>query len=138
MRKDGRAKGKREVTPSEGWKGLACGVTATVLTTVFLIGLCAVLIAAELLPEAAGDGGVLLSCAAGAFVGGRIAAGRQGSRGLLCGLTAAVLTAVVFGLSGFILYDTLEMGRCAAVGGACLCGGGLAGVLGGGGKKRRV
>ena len=54
---------------------------------------------------------------------------------LVWGLVVGGMTAVVLGVSGALLYGALDGGRCVAIGGACLCGGGLAGGLGG--RKRR-
>ena len=75
---------------------------------------------------------ILRRCAAG----GRVMVRDKGTGTLLWGLAAGGMTAVVFGVFGSLLYGALDSGRCAAIGGACLCGGGLAGVLGGRKRKR--
>lgn len=135
MQKGKRKNGKREAVEGSGAKCLILGVAVSALAAVLLLGLCAVLIGVGTIPEKAGEGGVLLACAFGSLVGGRVAVGRKGSGTLLWGLGIGTAMAAVLGVSGFLLYNGLESGRCAAVSGACLCGGGLAGALGG--KKRR-
>ena len=135
MQRGKRKSGKRERVEMTGWKSLVMGVIVSVLTAVVLLGVCAVLISGGVIPEVAGEGGVLLACALGCLVGGRVAVGAGSGAPLLWGVASGGVTAVVLGVSGFLLYGDLESARCAAVGGACLCGGGLSGVLGG--KKRR-
>lgn len=104
---------------------------------IFCLGVCAVLVAAGIIPEQGMDACVLLSCVAGTLVGGRMALKGVRKGTLLWGLCGGALTAVMLGLSGFLLYDGVDWRRCAMVGCACLCGGGLAGALGRGGNKRR-
>ena len=119
------------------WRGLLVGALVSACVAVALLGVCAILIGSGVIPEMAGEGGVLVACAAGCLVGGCVAV-RGRSRGtLLWGLLVGAATAAALGVSGFLLYDGLAGGRCAAVSAACLCGGGLAGVLGGGKKRRR-
>lgn len=120
------------------WKGLVYGATVGVLGTMLLVGICAVLIVTGVLPGRAGDGGVLLACAVGGMIGGRLAARGQGRGGLLYSVGAAVLSAIIFGVSGFLLYNDFEIERCITITGACLCGGGLAGITGTGRRKRRI
>ena len=129
--------GKREKTAGVvGWKTPVLVVLCSIGTTMLLLGVCAVLIGAGVIPERAGEGSVLLSCAFGCAAGGRVMVRDKGTGTLLWGLAAGGMTAVVFGVFGSLLYGALDSGLCAAIGGACLCGGGLAGVLGGRKRKR--
>ena len=136
MRRGTKKCGKREKAGNEHWKKLLLGVVMSVLATIGLLGICSVLISSGVIPETTGDGCVLLSCALGTLMGGRAAVRKVGQGALLWGLAVGLLVSAMFGLSGFLLFDRFESGRCAAVCAACLCGGGLAGVLGGS-KKRR-
>ena len=111
------------------------GVLASVGTMVVLLGVCAMLINGGVVPEQLGEGCVLVVCAVGCLVGGWLAASKNADGALVWGILNGGFVAIVLGVSGFLLYGEIENGRCMAVGGACLCGGGLAGVLGG--KKRR-
>ena len=130
-------RGKREKSGGGEWRGLLIGVAMSVGVAVALLGVCAILIGSGIIPEKAGEGGVLISCAFGCLVGGCAAVRGRNQGTLLWGLMSGAATAAVLGVSGFLLYDELAGSRCAAVSVACLCGGGLAGVLGGDKKRRR-
>lgn len=130
-------KGKREAGGGTCWSGLIVGVVLAALGSVFLLGICAVMTAVGAIPEGGSDGWVLSSCAAGSFVGGRATVCGKGKGVLVWSLGVAVLTAVVLGLTGFLLYGGLEMQRCIAVSAACLCGGGLSAVMGGARDRKR-
>ena len=119
------------------WRGILVGCVVSVGVAMALLGICAILIGSGAIPEKAGEGGVLVACAVGCLVGGCVVVCGRSRGTLLWGLMAGAATAAVLGVSGFLLYDGLDGGRCAAVSAACLCGGGLAGVLGGGKKRRR-
>ena len=127
--------GKREKVEMLWWKSLVLGTAVSVGTAIVLLGLCAVLVSGGLLPERVGEGSVLLACAVGCLIGGRVTVRCKSEGTLLWGMVVGGAVAVVLAVSGVLLYGGLENGRCAAVSGACLCGGGLAGVVGG--KKRK-
>ena len=135
MRKGKR--GKREMSGAGDWCGLLAGAVVSVGAAMALLGVCAILIGSGVIPEKAGEGGVLMACAVGCMVGGCVAVRGRNRGTLLWGLAAGAIVAAILWVSGFLLYDGLDGGRCAAVSAACLCGGGLAGVLGGGKKRRR-
>lgn len=121
------------------WMALGIGASAGALVAVFLLGVCAVMVTAAVISERWIDVCVLLACAVGTLIGGRIAlrGGRKAT--LLSGLGSGLLAAALLGVSGLLLYGELEMGRCIAVSCACLGGGGVAGLLGrSGGKKHRA
>lgn len=128
---------KREKSGNEHWKRLLMGGLLSVLVAVGLLGICSVLISGGVIPETAGEGCVLISCAFGALAGGRITVKRTKKGALLWGVASGGLMVALLAMAGFLLFDRFEGGRCAAVSGACLCGGGLSGVLGSGGKKKK-
>ena len=130
-------RGKRELSGTSEWRSLLSGTVVSVGVAVALLGVCAILIGSGIVPEKAGEGSVLIACADGCVVGGCVTVRGRGRGTLLWGLAEGIATAAVLGVSGFLLYNELERGRCAMVSIACLCGGGLAGVLGGGKKHRR-
>ena len=84
------------------------------------------------------EGAVLACCVIGALIGGMYAAGRIGRRTLLVGLGVGGVLFLLLLTAGLLAYDTasVEQGGGGLLCG-CLCGGGLAGLLGGLGKKRR-
>ena len=127
--------GKREKVVAAGWKTPVLGVLCSIGSIMLLLGVCALLIGAGVIPERAGEGSVLLSCALGCVMGGRVTVCKKEVGTLVWGLVVGGMTAVVLGVSGVLLYGALDGGRCVAIGGGCLCGGGLAGGLGG--RKRR-
>lgn len=87
------------------------------------------------------------SCVVGALIGGLTAVGRHRSRGLVVGIAVGVCLFLMLLTVGYLWYGSvgLEQGGAAILIG-CLCGGALAGLLGGsrspkgkrGTKKRNV
>lgn len=138
MRREGKKRGKREAVRKGGWQSLLFGVFISVLVAVFMLAICAILIVTGILPERTGDGCVLIACSLGTLIGGRAAMKGQGKHALLSALGVAALTTAAYGVTGILLYTEVELGRWFAVGGACLCGGGLSGVAcGRNGVRRR-
>ena len=80
----------------------------------------------------------LWTCVLGALAGGLSAARRPGSRGLLTGLGVGLVLFLLLLTAGLLAYEdaSLERGG-AAVLCACLCGGGLAGLIGGRRPKKK-
>ena len=80
------------------------------------------------------------SCVVGTLIGGLTAVGRHRSKGLLVGVAVGVCLFLMLLTIGYLWYGSvgLEQGG-AAVLIACLCGGALAGLMGGsrGGKGKR-
>lgn len=87
------------------------------------------------------------SCVVGTLIGGLTAVGRHRSRGLVVGVSVGLCLFLMLLTVGYLWYGGvgLERGGVALLIG-CLCGGALAGLLGGshsskgkkGGKKRPV
>lgn len=137
-REDKKGRGKREAAvPVKPWSIVLRGSGWAALAAVFLLGLCAVLISASVVPEGVMNACVLMCCAAGTWLGGRLAVRGGGREKLLWGLCVGGLTAALLGVSGFLLYEELEMQRCVLVGAACLCGGGAAGAMGKNTERKR-
>lgn len=113
------------------------GVLAGVVTILALL-LCAVLVSAGMLRERWMEGAVLAVCVLGALSGGLHAARKIGRRTLLAGLGVGVVLFLLLLTAGFLAYDTasMEQGGTGILC-ACLCGGGIAGILSGTGKKKR-
>lgn len=111
---------------------LALGVSLLVL------GVAACLIRGGVLPFGQGNGAGMAACILGGFVGGLYAVKCRCSAPLPTGLGVGValfLFLLTFGVLFFHAVPAIQTGGTEA--GACLCGGGLAGVLGRGGDKKR-
>ena len=78
------------------------------------------------------------ACVLGCFIGGLLACARWKSRRLLGGLAAGAVCYLLILAVGLLMSDALELGGQALIELAgCLCGGALAGMLGGMRKKKR-
>ena len=111
---------------------LALGVELVLL----LLG--AVAVSRGILKEDAAPQITAAACVLGCLVGGLLACARWKSRRLLGGLAAGVVCYLLILAVGLLMSDGLELGSQALIELAgCLCGGGLAGMLGGGRKKKR-
>ena len=131
MRVEQKRRGKRESTVKTGWKSVVVGIAAAVAFAVFLVGVGAVLMTTGVLPQQAGDGCVLLACGGGSMIGACAAVRGRGEGKKIVSIGVVAMAAVVLGVSGILLYGGVKLERCFAVCAACLCGGGLAGVIGG-------
>ena len=134
---------KRREEPGSQWIGTACdvlkgGVLAGAAAAALLL-LCAVPISAGVLRERWMPGMAPAVCVLGSLLGGLYAVRRVGRRTLPVGLGVGVVLFLLLLTAGMLAYDSasLEQGG-AGILCACLCGGALAGLLGGlSGKKRR-
>ena len=116
-------------------KGSAWGVGVCLV----ILGAAACLIWLGLLSDSAEGSAVVAACLWGGFVGGMIAVGKGALAPLPQGLGTGLVLFLLLLTVGVLFYGALPgVQSGGVVAGACLCGGGLAGVLGrGGGKKRR-
>lgn len=117
-------------------KGGALGACAALVT----LGVAACLIWSGLLANSRSGSAVVAACLLGGFAGGLLAIRRGTLAALPGGLGAGAVLFLLLLTAGTLVCDTLPALRSGGVvAGACLCGGGLAGVLGrsGGSKKRR-
>lgn len=79
------------------------------------------------------------ACVLGCFGGGLLACARWRSRRLLGGLAAGAVCYLLILAVGLLMSDGLTLGVQTLVELAgCLCGGALAGMLGGGKRKKRA
>lgn len=112
---------------------LALGVELIVL----LLGALAV--SNGILKEDAAPQVTAAACVLGCFIGGVFACARWRSRRLLGGLAAGMLCYLLLLAVGLLMSDGAELGVQALIELAgCLCGGAMAGLLGGGRKKKRT
>ena len=133
---------RRQEEPGGQWIGSMCellkgGVFAGLVAILALL-VCAVLVSSGVLRERWMDGAVLAVCVAGALTGGLYAVRKIGRRTLLVGLGVGIVLFLLLLTAGLLAYDTasIEHGGVGTLC-ACLCGGGIAGVLGRGAKKKR-
>lgn len=133
---------KRQELPGNPWVDGLCellkgGILAGV-TAILALLLCAVLVSMGALRERWMEGAVLAVCVLGAMTGGLYAARRIGRRTLLVGLGVGAVLFLLLLTAGLLVYDTASVDQGGA-GLLCasLCGGGIAGILGGTKKKHR-
>ncbi len=133
---------RRREELSAPWMNVACellkgGGLAGIVVILSLL-LCAVLISSGTLSERWMDGAVLAVCVAGAFAGGMYTVRRLRTRTLLLGLGVGAVLFLLLLTAGLLAYDSasLENGGIGVLC-ACLCGGGISGVLFRQPKKKR-
>lgn len=116
-------------------KSVLMALLASVLTALTQ----SVLISRGILPEGSTEGYAAFACALGALIGGGYAVRKTGKKTLIVGLGIGVLLFLIFGVLGTLgSGGRAEWGSdLALIAGACLCGGGISGVLGGIPRKRR-
>ena len=133
---------KREQSQGTAWlsgvlgvlKGGAWGVGICLM----ILGAAAGLIWLGLLSSGAESRAVVASCLLGGFVAGLTAVKKGGTAPIPQGLGAGVALFLLLLSGGVLLYGALpDIQTGGVVAGACLCSGGLAGVIGGGGGKKR-
>lgn len=111
---------------------LALGIELVIL----LLG--SVAVSNGILREAAAPQLTAAACVLGCFGGGLLACARWKSRRVLGGLAAGVVCFLLILAVGMLMSDDLVLGSQALIELAgCLCGGALAGMLGGGRRKKR-
>ena len=116
---------------------LRAGVLGMAAALLVLAG-AAAMISFGLIENGKGAGAIIAACLLGSFLGGIFAVRQRKGAALATGLGAGAVLFLLLLSAGTVLYDTLPVVRSVgAVAGACLCGGGLAGVLAGKPKKKR-
>lgn len=133
---------RHQEDPGRQWINTMCdlikgGVLAGVIA-IFALLLCAVFVSAGMMRERWMEGAVLAACVLGSLAGGLYAARKIGRRTLLVGLGVGAVLFLLLLTAGLLAYDnaSLEQGG-AGILCACLCGGGLSGILSGTTKKKR-
>lgn len=137
-------KGKRQGRETEGWKELLLAVgkgsvIALGLTVVLLFG-CAAAVWMGWISQRIGERCCVLSCVLGTLVGGMVSVKGGRSWALPVGLATGLAEFFVLALLGMLVYQNVPMsGEVPEILLSCLCGGGMAGILGRGrkGKRRR-
>lgn len=78
------------------------------------------------------------ACVVGTVIGGLMAVGRHRTKGIVVGVAVGACLFLLLITIGYFCFDgmSVEKGGGAIFAG-CLCGGALAGLLGGGGTKRK-
>lgn len=108
------------------------------ISAILLLLLGAILISSGVLKERWIDGTVLTVCVFAALVGGLYAVKRIGKRTLLVGLGVGMVLFLLLLAAGVLAYGATSMGDSGTgVLCACVCGGGIAGILGSTPKKKR-
>lgn len=132
---------RHQEDPGKQWINTMCdlikgGVLAGIIA-IFALLICAVLVSAGMMRERWMEGAVLAACVLGSLAGGLYAARKIGRRTLLVGLGAGAVLFLLLLTAGLLAYDdaSLEQGG-AGILCACLCGGGLAGIMSGTTKKK--
>jgi len=139
-----RAREKRHEENGQGvsWLGamvdLLRGAGIGLIGALTVLAVAAGLVSLGMMSDARGDGAVVAACLLGGLLGGGFAVRRRKAAPLITGLGAGGMLFLLLLTAGVLLYDVLPTLRTGGVvAGACLCGGGLAGVLGGKPKKKR-
>jgi len=102
------------------------------------LGVAALLIWGGLLGNGKTDSAVVAACLLGGFAGGAFAVGPGKKAPLPLGVgTGSVLWLMIFAAGALLYQEEPLLSSMGVTAGACLCGGGLAGLLGGAGKGRR-
>ncbi len=115
-------------------RGGALGTAVSVLTLAVL----ALLVSGGMMSIAMGEHAVVGACLLGGLAGGIFAAARRKSGALPIGVCAGAVMFLLLLTAGTVMYGTAPgVGEMGTVGGACLCGGGVAGTLMSRPKKRK-
>lgn len=133
---------KREQGQGSAWLngmlGMLKGGVWGICISLVVLGVAACLIWLGLLSNGAAGRAVAAACLAGGFVGGLIAVGKGEAAPLPEGLGTGMVLFLLLLTAGVLMYGALPGLRTGGVvAGACLCGGGMAGVLGRGERKKR-
>lgn len=129
MKREGKRSGKWESKNEGIWLRIGKGALASIVSILGLLAIGAALIVSGVLTQRHMDGWVIACCGIGVFFGVCIPRKRGGGGGMLGPIGVGVGTATILTVSGFFLYSEINPQRFGAVVLACLCGGGLAGVL---------
>ena len=115
---------------------LKAGAIAGVTTGLVLLA-CAFLISGGVLRDVWMEGVVMAACVIGALTGGVYAARKIRKRYLLVGLAEGAVLFLLLLLAGLLAYGERGGENAAGVLAACLCGGGMAGILSSKPAKKR-
>ena len=132
---------KRQGEGGGQWLNAMCvllkgGVLAGLSAMVSLL-LCAVLVSAGVLRERWMEGMVLAVCVLGSLIGGGYALRKIKGYGLLAGLGVGGVLFLLLLMAGLLAFETTTIERGGGILCACLCGGGMAGILFRGRPKKK-
>lgn len=112
--------------------GAISGVTAVLVLLV-----CAFLVSGGMLKDAWMGGVVMAACVFGAMTGGVYAARKIRKRYLLVGLAVGGVLFLLLLTAGMLAYGGTAEENVAGILSACMCGGGIAGILSSKPEKKR-
>jgi len=119
--------------------GVALGGLLALGVELMILLLGAVAVSNGILKEDAAPQLTVAACVLGCFGGGLLACARWRSRRLLGGLATGAVCYLLILAVGLLMSDALALGTQAlAELAGCLCGGALAGMIGGRRKKKRA
>lgn len=137
-----RRERKPEDTAGGLWITVMCellkGGLAAVLAALLTLLVCSLLVSSGAISERAMDRAVLAACVLGALAGGLLAVRRVGRSTLLVGAGVGAILFLLLLSVGSLLFESASISN----GGilillSCLCGGAMAGILGGRPRKKR-
>ena len=134
--------GKRQEEQGNAWMGvmgslLKGGLLALAVTLALLL-LCAWAVSVRWLNQAAMERCTVAVCVLGAVVGGAVAMRRHREIALLLGVGTGGMLFLFLLSAGVLLYEEAPVvNGIPGILCACLCGGGIAGILGRKTKKKR-
>jgi len=119
--------------------GVALGGLLALGMELFILLLGALAVSRGILKEDAAPQLTAAACVLGCLAGGLLACARWKSRRFLGGIATGAVCYLLILAVGLLMSDSLRLGAQALIELAgCLCGGALAGLLGGGRKKKRM
>lgn len=133
--------GKRQEGHGNSWLplmgALGKGSAAALIIALILLLFCSVMISAGWLGENALEGGAMGTCVLGALAGAAAAIRGHRELSLPLGIGTGALLFLLLFAGGVLFYDTApQTQNIPEILLACLCGGGVAGVLGRKTKKK--
>ena len=137
MRLKGKSIGGKREEKRGFWEIQMKSMLLSIVTIMVVLGAEALLIAGAIIPENWVDGCVLIAALIAVIVG-VVTAGISGWKGGgLYGVSYAAAVVLLCAVSGFLLYGAVDWGWCGIMGAICAAGGGAAGTVGAGNRKRR-
>lgn len=138
----GTGRKKREEPQGNAWLGLMLDLlrfsVVALAAALGAVGVAAALISFGVFGEVMGERMVIAACLLGSFLGAALAVRRGRGAPLPTGLGVGAIAFLLLLTAGMMLCGTWpDVNRGWGIGCACLCGGGLAGVLIGKPKKKR-
>lgn len=113
------------------------GAAALVITLILLL-ICSVAVSSGVAGQRLELQMTIAACVIGSFCGGRLTCRRWGCRRLIAGFSAGVVFFLILLTVGLVGYGASDLGGAGlGIMAGCLCGGAIAGLLGGGSRKKK-